>query len=446
MMAPVVLKAEECRRIDSECLRSSGWMAVSGSEVPSGLATYLLRYLDGLPEKTTKAHFSSGSLIEGPYNVPLLDQHYLPEIVFLRSAAYKPEQLTQLNWDSLSQGAARLTIGIKEAFELLCRYSNHYVQAGCLITDYCNLNCRMCMFHSNDRQYDFKARRLVDKGRQKIGRERMLSFIDQIPAGRRILFSASGEIFTCKAETLEYFAYARSKALDVGFISNGGLLDGKTADVIAETGISDAIFSVDGHTADVYREIRKGGDFQTTVKNIGNFIRIAGKGERPVRTAINTILFEQFEKQKSDIRNFWKTTGADRHNFLVERLDYLGKPRSLLAHVDEELKTCCFDPFQGPILLPNGEIAPCCSVAIGAYFEPMDWLCSIDRTSLDDSVHRYRSMLIDPDSPLRRYCRKCHYWSANYTCNGQNPFSETVDFLNQQAGKGIIRRLWEKWA
>jgi hypothetical protein len=131
--------------------------------------------------------------------------------------------------------------------------------------------------------------------------------------------------------------------------------------------------------------------------------------------------------------------------FLVERLDYLGKPRQLLfgagagaavpgAHVRPPA------PVQRPdrALLQRGHrrVVRAHGVAHEIF----------EDTPLDQALKTYRLMMLDKGSPLREYCSRCHYWANSFWQNGRSPFSEIHNFDKPKSFFKKIKNavgLWE---
>jgi len=260
--------------------------------------------------------------------------------------------------------------------------------------------------------------------------------------GASILFSASGELLMSK-RGLEYIEYTSQQGKSPLVITNGMLLTPEISARLLAAGVSHFIISVDGHTEAIYQKRRRGGNLATVLENIKQLRLLIEKQKLPVTIDVNTIMFADLENQKKEILDFWRPR-VDQLTFLAERLDYLGKPRQ--PFLETAPVRLCLEPMSGPLLLSNGLIAPCCSVAIAEWFEPMEWLLHIKETSLDQAMKTYRLMMLDEESPLRQYCSRCHYWSNSFWRNGKSPFSEIYTFARPQ---GIIQkiknliRLWE---
>jgi pyruvate-formate lyase-activating enzyme len=364
---------------------------------------------------------------ESPWKPPSITKEHLPLILGINLRKWDTrklrEVLPKLSIAELSSWPA-LHLDYEAAYNLLYKYSTYYYQAGVLVTDFCNLRCEMCMFHSaNESEYEFRKLRRPDRLQQEVPRESILTFIDQLLPGASILFSASGELLMSK-RALEYIEYASQQGKSPLVITNGMLLTSEISARLLATGVSHFIISVDGHTEAIYQKRRKGGNLTTVLENIKQLRLLIEQQKLPVTIDINTIMFAELENQKKEILDFWRPK-VDQLTFLAERLDYLGKPRQ--PFLETAPVRLCLEPMTGPLLLSNGLIAPCCSVAIAEWFEPMEWL------------------LHDEESPLREYCSRCHYWSNSFWRNGKSPFSEIYNFERPQGIFQKIKRLTRVW-
>jgi len=354
------------------------------------------------------------------WQVPGTKQDHLGRLLLIDLAGSSTDELPG-QWSDL-QDLPTVQMDYETAWKMLHRFSDYYYQVGILTTDFCNLSCEMCMFHSRaEAAYEFNARRRTDRDRREIEPRAIGEFIRQIPQETAVLFSASGEALTL-GPLSEYIRSAAELNKPPMLVTNGMLLTPEKSAELLGLGVVSFIISIDGHTAELYSRRRKGGCFETVLGNIAELVKLRGRGGFDARVSINSILFEEHEGLKDEILDFWSPR-VDQLTFMSERTNYLGRPRSTFIEPPAGGRPC-FALMEGPILLSNALIAPCCSIAIGEFFERMDWLEDIRTTDLADAVRTYREMMLDAGSPLREYCSRCHYWSSGYWRGGKSPFSE----------------------
>lgn len=75
-------------------------------------------------------------------------------------------------------------------------------------------------------------------------------------------------------QIVEMIKRAKDKGLRVRLETNATLLDKETTEGIMRSGLDFISFSFDGYTKDAYESIRQGGSFDTTKKNILEFLKI----------------------------------------------------------------------------------------------------------------------------------------------------------------------------
>jgi hypothetical protein len=451
LLPPVIVNSSDIPRLaaaDLDTWRSeASWLFIVFGEASPGYLAEISSHIEARAPEPRALVIDAGRFFEqSPWKPPAIAREHLPLVAAVHFAQWDQEELrktlAKLTPEEVSLWPA-LQLGYEEAYALLYRHSDYYYQAGALVTDFCNLRCEMCMFHSaNEADYQFRKLRRADRVQQEISPELMFSYLDQLLPGAGILFSASGELFMSK-RALEYVEYTAGQGKSPLVITNGMLLTPEVSARLLAAGVSHFIVSVDGHTADLYHKRRKGGDFARILEHIKQLRLLIDKRRNQATIDVNTILFADLEPRKPEIIDFWRDK-VDQLTFLVERLDYLGKPRQLLF--DPAPVRLCLEPMSGPLLLSNGLIAPCCSVAIAEWFEPMEWLMSIQDTPLDQALKTYRLMMLDKGSPLREYCSRCHYWANSFWQNGRSPFSEIHNFDKPKSFFKKIKNavgLWE---
>jgi pyruvate-formate lyase-activating enzyme len=423
------------------------WLLIPFGEVASDYLQEISAYIDGLGKDDQGVVIDASRFFEkSPWKPPAITNKHLPIILGIALNRWENKQLVKLlrklspaklwSWPALQ-------LDYEKAYHLLYKYSEYYYQACVLVTDFCNLRCEMCMFHSdNDAAYEFRQLRRQDRVQQEIPSESMFSYIDQVLPGAGILFSASGELLMSK-RALEYIEYAAKQGKSPFVITNGMLLTPEVSARLLAAGVSHFIVSVEGHNEDLYRKKRRGGDFSRVLEHIEALRRLIEKKNFKATIDVNAIFFEDLEPHKNAIIDFWRDK-VDQLAFLVERLDYIGRPRKLF--MEPAPVRLCLEPMSGPLLLSNGLIAPCCSVAIAEWFEPMEWLMDSRKTSLAEALKTYRLMMLEDASPLRQYCNRCHYWANSFWQNDRSPFFDIYKFEKPQTLFRKIKNavgLWE---
>lgn len=164
-------------------------------------------------------------------------------------------------------------------FESSSKLDSMYIQ----ITEWCNLQCKHCYSWNGSRfprEYSFRQ---------------IKSLVDQaVGLNCKTLVLSGGEPLL-HPQFSEIIQYASSK-LKINILSNGTLIDGSTAKLLADHNVKIQI-SLDGATAEAHDRIRGYGAFAKTLKGI-KFLKKAG-----VKVVICTVIMkENVGNEKSLVR------------------------------------------------------------------------------------------------------------------------------------------------
>ncbi len=191
----------------------------------------------------------------------------------------------------------------------------------------CNLNCIMCPWHGARRQ-------LEPSGiMSPVVWEAMRPHLNDATS---IDFSGGGEPLL-QPMLARWIRQAHEAGCETGFLTNGLLLSEETARKVMAAGVDWVAVSVDGATADIYQNIRKGSDYRRVCKNIKRIaaMRISGKP----KLALNFVIMKSNAHQLLDIVELASGLGVDQINF--KQCDVIrgeqGKEQGLFAK--EETKT-----------------------------------------------------------------------------------------------------------
>ncbi|MBW1942028.1 MAG: SDR family NAD(P)-dependent oxidoreductase [Deltaproteobacteria bacterium] len=213
---------------------------------------------------------------------------------------------------------------------------------------------------------------------------------------RSIDFSGGGEPLL-QPRLVEWITEANAAGCETGFLTNGFLLKRETAEQMINAGVDWICFSMDGATADIYEEIRKGSNFERVCENMANIAALR-VGKIP-KTMIHFILMQMNFHQVEEIVRLAARLGVDQVNFKqcdvirdehgkgyglfasketreVRRLEKsLSKVRRIAKkyglHVTipsftpDEQPVCDQDPRDSLFIRHDGFVAPCINLAMG---------------------------------------------------------------------------------
>ena len=139
------------------------------------------------------------------------------------------------------------------------------------VTGACNLRCRMCLV---------RYRAPLGRVRGSLPLPRFRAVVDALPALRRTTLQGLGEPLLAPA-LLDMIALAKARGSEVGFNTNGTLLDEAHARALVALDLDWLHVSLDGAVAATHEGIRDGATFAAIVGNLRTLARLVGDAPRP---------------------------------------------------------------------------------------------------------------------------------------------------------------------
>lgn len=251
----------------------------------------------------------------------------------------------------------------------------------------CNLRCVMCPW----KEISKKAR---NQGlmSQKVWNS-IRSYLSDVHS---VDFTGGGEpLLQPKLE--EWIAEAKSADCETGFLSNGLLLGKEKQQRVLDAGVDWIGISIDGATAEIYENIRKGSHFGRVCENLAgivalrtgnvpkiminfvitkfNFHQVQDIVRLAARLGVDQVNFKQCDvirgkhgkgcglfsrEENREIRRFKKSMGKARR--LAQKLKIL---TTAFLFTPEERPVCEQDPRSSMFICYDGTVAPCINLAIG---------------------------------------------------------------------------------
>ncbi|HEV2777798.1 MAG TPA: radical SAM protein [Actinophytocola sp.] len=149
------------------------------------------------------------------------------------------------------------------------------------VTGACNLRCRMCLV---------RYAPAVGRSEGALSYSEFRQLVDALPALTRVTLQGLGEPLLAP-HLLDMIRYATDRRIEVGFNSNGVLLDRRWARDLVAAGTGWVHISLDGATAATYEDVRHStafrpqpGQFDRVVANLRTLVaeRAAAGAARPV--------------------------------------------------------------------------------------------------------------------------------------------------------------------
>jgi short-subunit dehydrogenase/MoaA/NifB/PqqE/SkfB family radical SAM enzyme len=251
----------------------------------------------------------------------------------------------------------------------------------------CNLNCIMCPW-KEERPRKFKAGDMSAKVWAAIS--------PYLPQTKSVDFTGGGEPLL-HPRLAEWIREASEVGCQTGFLTNGLLLNRENSQQFIRAGLDWIGFSVDGATADVYEQIRKGAEFKNVCKNIAALTEL--RAMKTPYVMINFVLMHKNIHQLTDIVRLAEELRVDQINFKqcdvvrgehgreyglfasketrqirrfqkelrkARRLaNKLGIKTTAFSFIPDELPVCAQDPRNSLFIRHDGHVAPCINLANG---------------------------------------------------------------------------------
>ena len=251
----------------------------------------------------------------------------------------------------------------------------------------CNLKCIMCPWV--DERKNMQQRGHMSEATWE-------ALLPHLPEVRSIDFTGGGEPLLQK-NLFTWLGQAKASGCEVGFLTNGLLLNEEASKRVLDAGVNWVGFSVDGADKETYDFIRRGSDFDIICKNI-KYLTENRVDTLPL-TMINFVIMQTNYHQLEKIIQLAYDLGVDQVNFkqcdvirgdhgkefglfaseetkkvkqLKKALDKanrlarkLGVKTTSFSFVPEEQSVCDQDPRDSMFIRFDGSVSPCINLAIG---------------------------------------------------------------------------------
>jgi short-subunit dehydrogenase/MoaA/NifB/PqqE/SkfB family radical SAM enzyme len=284
----------------------------------------------------------------------------------------------------------------------------------------CNLNCLMCPW--TNQRMELGSRGLMNDDVWNAVRP----FLSEVVS---VDLSGGGEALL-HPNLPDRVAQAKQAGCEVGVLTNGILLEGERARRLVAAGVDWIGISIDGATAEVYEQIRRGARFDVLVENIRKFIDLRVNGVP--RVLVNFVMMPINVHQLLEMVRLGKQIGVDQINFkqcdvvrgefgsglglyAQEEDEQIRKYRANLTAArklaeslgvkitdfsfsPQEQPVCGQDPRNSLFIRYDGSVAPCINLAFGGPTQFLgrkvnSSLCAQYRSRFEDRMAAYRSVI-----------------------------------------------------
>lgn len=179
------------------------------------------------------------------------------------------------------------------------------------LTDFCNYNCIMCCHDRPEGPHSgpsgFMSERLFRKIIDELPQVKAATGLKLFWLGEPLLNPVFPDMLTYCARILR----EKKSNYYIDIHTNAFLLDSRISDLLLENGdvIPRITLSLDAHTQDTYRRIRRGGDIDRVRANIKEFLIKREKSGRISPTVIfQFIVMQENADEAGDFVKYWKDT------------------------------------------------------------------------------------------------------------------------------------------
>lgn len=301
------------------------------------------------------------------------------------------------------------------------------------VTNACNLSCPFCPRDKiRERGIGYMTietfKRIVNSRNA-----RMLRHIRMFGHGESLLHP----------KLVEYVKLVRPHAKSVGLTTNVQLLTKTKAKELLEAGLDIIVFSFEGVNKEAYERMRVGGNFETAVRNIVNFVDMRNAGGYKCRIVITCLDCKETHSGIERFVGHWSQfVDVVGHMSVHDWGGILSSP--LVNMTPIETHRVCFWPWFGFDVYWNGSVAPCCM------YETDVGLGNVNDSSLTEiwnspEYQQFRwNMLYNQDElPICRTCRlnklSDAYLRTVQTPNPRFPFTQSSLNLLRDGVMKIMR-------
>jgi len=225
------------------------------------------------------------------------------------------------------------------------------------VTEVCNLACTHCPHSDFVKSPNYGARMLDPQLNKKMVNEVREHGADYT---QYIRYSSSGEALI-HPNIIDIIGYAvRYSNTFVTLTTNGTLMNSRISESLINVGLDAIDISVDALTSETYSKIRVNGNYNKTVSNVINFIKLREQAPKKTKVVVSFVEQPQNSHEAAGFKRFWKDMGADY--VVIRRLHSAAGAKPIIA---QEMKSCtkerkpCIYPWERIVLNAKGFLAFC---------------------------------------------------------------------------------------
>lgn len=222
------------------------------------------------------------------------------------------------------------------------------------LTNYCNLKCTMCNFHSGAsagrREKGFMSASLAT---------RLLAEISESSADKPwVALHGAGESLLHRDLIKILTSASQIQNLNMGFLTNAVLLDADTSEKILDTPISWIGFSIDGIDKEKFDRYRHGAKYEMVLRHALDFINLSGKYRPDLKISVNMTLQDEMAADVPEFVAFWLPLV---HEVSVSPCRPVGsRDNMLVTSLSGMERVPCYMLYEMMVICWDGKVGLCC--------------------------------------------------------------------------------------
>ncbi|QZP17806.1 radical SAM protein [Methylophilales bacterium] len=295
------------------------------------------------------------------------------------------------------------------------------------ITEVCNLGCTHCP-HPDFKQSQHYTSSYVDPLLNK-------KMVDEVKTHGKgftqyIRYASNGEplIHPNAFDMIDYAV--ENSGVFVTLTTNGTIMNEKRIQKLMDTGLNMIDISIDAFLPETYKNIRVGGNLETTNKNVDILLDFIAKYNYKTKVVVSFVEQAENTNEVEDFRNYWNKRGASQ--VLIREMHSCSGAKKEIKFFangkkkeDGERRPCVY-PWERIVINARGDLAFC----------PSDWVhgsvmanyenISIKEMWNSDFYRELRNAHLTNNFKNHSFCGQCPDWKTTYWPGTDKAYADLI--------------------
>lgn len=269
----------------------------------------------------------------------------------------------------------------------------------------CNSSCPHCPYTNSDIRKKYKDAPFMKP-------ELFKKIADECGKYRAYIRLSGGGEPLLHPDMVELIEYAKKAGARIGLITNGSLMSGKIADRLLTCGTDMIEFSVDAADKETYREVRRGLDFDTLLKNVKYTVQKRKELKSPSKIIASIVDQKRVQDQLDPIVDFWKkiVDKVQVRKYLTWNINDPRESGNPLPYLKPEDRIPCPWLFERLNIDTRGDVTICGEDIPFNYKFDNVFKKSIRKIWLGPEFSHWRKLHLERRGQEIEICRHCPDW------------------------------------